>query len=82
MRSTILMPWRSASRLLPTLMVAGLLVLAPGSGQALQSPLELATIYAQSLDRRLTVPAEDAQRYGTLIVKALKQAGLTRPAPQ
>lgn len=62
---------------LRTLIVAGWVALASFAGQAVESPLEMATIYAATVDRRLAVPAEEAQRYAALLVEALQQAGLT-----
>lgn len=67
----------SAGCVLRTLIVSGLLALAPCAGQAVQSPLDLATIYAETVDKGLAVPADEAQLYAALIVDALNQAGLT-----
>lgn len=55
----------------------GLLLFIADSGQALQSPLDLAAIYAATVKQRLELPAAEEQRYADLLVDALRQAGLT-----
>jgi hypothetical protein len=59
-------------------LVSVLVVLVPFSVDALDSPLELAAIYASSVDKQLSVPADEAQLYADLILNALKQVGLGR----
>lgn len=46
------------------------------TGHALESPLEMAAIYAETVDRRLAVPDDQVQRYASLLVDALQRAGL------
>lgn len=57
-----------------------LLAVLPGTGhvraQALQAPAQLAEIYAHSVDKRLDLPADEAQRYGQLLQARLSEAGL------
>lgn len=60
------------------LLMSVLTVLTSYSVEALESPLELAAIYARSIDKQLSVPADDAQLYAGLIVDVLNQAGLTQ----
>lgn len=57
--------------------VPWLLALASWPGRALESPLELAAIYAATVDKRLDVPAAEADYYAGLIAARLSQAALT-----
>lgn len=50
---------RHAALLLGALLCCGL---APTSAQALAAPDEIAALYAQSVDRRLALPDEEARR--------------------
>lgn len=43
---------------------------------AMESALELREIYAQTVDRRLTLPADEQQYYAELLLFQLKKAGL------
>lgn len=70
---------RHVALLLGALLCSGL---APTSAQAPASPDEIAALYAQSVDRRLALPDEEARRYALLIDEALRQAGLSALAPQ
>lgn len=63
-------------------LAALLVVLAAGQAHALESPLEMATIYAASVNRRLDLPAAEAQYYAGLIVHELNLAGLTQLSSQ
>lgn len=48
----------------------------PVAGYALNSPLDMAAIYAERVTPRLTLPADQARRYAALLAGALQQAGL------
>ena len=56
--------------------VWGVMGWASVAGHALESPLEMTARYAETVDRRLEVPADQAQRYARLLVDALQRAGL------
>lgn len=60
----------------------GLLAPAAWPGRALESPLEMAAIYAATVDRRLDLPAAEVQHYADLIIHELNQAGLTNLSSQ
>ena len=63
-------------RVLPKLIVWGVAALLSWSANALESPLELAIMYAAIVDKRLDLPLAEAQRYAGLIVDELNQTGL------
>lgn len=60
----------------------GLLWAMAWSGHAMDSPLEMAQLYEEMVDKRLDIPPEEAQRYGELIIDMLGQAGLSSLPPQ
>lgn len=65
--------WRGEPLGVLLLMVSGMGWQAPA--QALESPLDMAALYAASVDKRLDVPEGQAQYYAGLLAEALQQAG-------
>jgi hypothetical protein len=55
--------------------ILALSLLAPLSGQALNEPSRLATLFQRQVDRRVQVPAAEQRRYATLLKRALVDAG-------
>ncbi|HEX5364504.1 MAG TPA: L,D-transpeptidase [Gallionella sp.] len=62
--------------------VLAVVLLAATPCYAMESALELREIYAQSVDRRLTVPPEELRFYAERLTRELQQAGLEQLPPQ
>ena len=59
----------------------GLLLLPPGAA-ADEPPASMAARYALQVDKRLVLPAEEAERYGELALLMLSAAGIELSQPQ
>jgi hypothetical protein len=70
-------------RWMPRLLAALLALLALGTPAATApTPSDLAALYARHVDKRLRVPASEAQQYGTLALQMLQAANITLERPQ
>jgi hypothetical protein len=70
------------NRIVALLFVLGLGLSGSCTGQVLAPPFDLGSAYRDQVDRRLEVPADEAQRYGELARDALAGAGLVLDAAQ
>lgn len=59
-----------------------LLPLAAPPARAEETPATLAARYAREVDRRLTLPAEEVQRYGALALQSLRAEAIAPILPQ
>jgi len=59
-----------------------MLVWLAGAAAGTATPAELTLLYAREVDRRLEVPADEVQRYATLMQQQLHSAGIALQQPQ
>jgi hypothetical protein len=70
------------SRRTAMLTVLAIALLTAGTSRAGVGPADLRAAYHDQVDRRLTLPHEEAARYGDLALDALARAGISLQAPQ